>query len=83
MNRKTVILVAGISLLSIFGWSQIPPTQTNQSINGYRNPTKAVIVYQTIRQGGSSSYSSSSGYSSSSSSSSSSSYSSGGSSYGK
>ncbi len=79
MNRKTAILIAGISLLSIFGWSQIPSEQTNQPINGYRNPTKAVIVYQTIRQGGSSSYSSSSGYSSSSSSS----YSSGGSSYGK
>ena len=78
MNKKTLITIVGVGLMSIYGWSQIPPTQSTQPLNGYRSFARSAVIYQTVRQGGSSSYSSSGGYSSSSSS-----YSSGGSSYGK
>lgn len=80
MNKKLIITIVGVGLMSIYGWSQIPPTQSSQPLDGYRSIGRSAVIYHTVRQGGSSSYSSSGGYSSSSSSSS---YSSGGSSYGK
>ena len=76
MSKKRIILIAGISLVSIFGWSQIAPVATNQPLNGYRSFGQAAVVYYSVRQSSSSYNSSSGSYSGSS-------YSSGGSSYGK
>ena len=82
MNKKRIILIVGLGLATAFGWAQIPSSQSNQPLKGYRSmDNTAVVVYYSVRGGSGSSYNSNGSYSNSSYSSSS--YSSGGSSYGK
>lgn len=73
MTSKTKVLIAGLSLFSLFAWMQIKSAPPTTPFVGYRGYDKGVKVFQTVRQGGSTTYTSSNyssgSYSSSSSSS--------------